>query len=54
MRVSVQDMSAERGTPKAQIARDLGISKITVYRALADAETEIDINSVSPLKPKRK
>ncbi|WP_421702569.1 recombinase family protein [Aliiroseovarius sp.] len=30
---------AREGTPKAQIARDLGVSRMTVYRALADAET---------------
>ncbi|WP_232716634.1 helix-turn-helix domain-containing protein [Epibacterium ulvae] len=30
---------AREGTPKAQIARNLGVSRMTVYRALADAET---------------
>jgi DNA invertase Pin-like site-specific DNA recombinase len=30
---------ANAGTKKAQIARDLGISRMTVYRALADPET---------------
>jgi len=31
---------ASEGTAKAQIARDLGVSRMTVYRALADAQTE--------------
>ncbi|NBB81393.1 MAG: recombinase family protein [Verrucomicrobia bacterium] len=39
---SVDDEEIRRlarvGTPKAQIARDLGVSRMTVYRALADAE----------------
>ena len=30
---------ASKGTAKAQIARDLGVSRMTVYRALADTET---------------
>jgi DNA invertase Pin-like site-specific DNA recombinase len=29
---------ASEGTAKAQIARDLGVSRMTVYRALADTE----------------
>lgn len=40
---SVDDEEIRRltgeGTAKAKIARDLGISRMTVYRALADAET---------------
>ncbi len=36
---------ASEGVAKAQIARDLGVSRMTVYRALADTETEADLNS---------
>lgn len=35
---------ADEGIAKAQIARDLGVSRMTVYRALADAETEADVD----------
>lgn len=42
-RKSVDDNEIRRlangGTTKAQVARDLGISRMTVYRALADPET---------------
>ena len=34
---------ANEGISKSQIARDLGVSRMTVYRALADAETEADL-----------
>lgn len=35
---------ANEGVAKAQIARDLGVSRMTVYRALAKAETEADVD----------
>ncbi|MEP4605130.1 MAG: helix-turn-helix domain-containing protein [Parasphingorhabdus sp.] len=33
---------AETGIAKAKIARDLGVSRMTVYRALAEAEADLD------------
>lgn len=33
---------AATGAPKAQIARDLGVSRMSVYRALADTEAKAD------------
>ena len=35
---------ASQGVTKAQIARDLGVSRMTVYRALADAKPETDVD----------
>lgn len=50
----IQRRAAE-GTPKAQIARDLGIARMSVYRALADAtppKTKApDGPSVRPTEP---
>lgn len=40
---AIRSLASER-TPKAQIARDLGISRMTVYRALEVTKTEADID----------
>lgn len=38
---------ASEGVPKAQIARDLGVSRMTVYRALEKQKTEAKMNENS-------
>jgi DNA invertase Pin-like site-specific DNA recombinase len=38
---------ASEGVPKAQIARDLGVSRMTIYRALEKQKTEAKMNENS-------
>ncbi len=38
---------ASDGLPKAQIARDLGVSRMTIYRALEKQKTEAKMNENS-------